>query len=196
MSAGKLASNLVLITGLALVAFGCARNMAPAVFIKPEMDLSLIRRVAVLPLDNLTREQMAHEKVRRILVSELLATGAFEVVDPGEVNRAVAELGAQAASGIKVEEIKRLGRSLNAQALLMGAVVEYGEIRSGAVSAPLVSLTLRMVEAERGTIIWSSNVSEGGIGLGTRFLGSSRDSISEATIKAIRKSIYTLFPGK
>ena len=196
MSVSRWPSNLVLSLGLALLAFGCARNVVSVSFLKPEIDLSLIRRVAVLPLDNLSREQMANEKVQRILVSELLATGAFEVIDPGEVNRAVAELGPPAAAGIKVEEVKRLGRSLNVQALVMGSVVEYGEVRSGAVSAPLVSLALRIVETERGAIIWSSSVSEGGITLGTRLLGSSRDTISEVTIKAIRKSIYTLFPGK
>src|SRR3989304_269438 len=121
MNGAKLHLIFFLIAGLALAASSCARQLAPPSFVKPEMDLSLIRRVAVLPLDNLTREQNAHEKVRRLLIAELLASGAFEIVDPGEVNRALAELGAQAAVGIKLDEIKRLGRRLTPPALALGA---------------------------------------------------------------------------
>jgi curli biogenesis system outer membrane secretion channel CsgG len=191
MNYRKFIYNFILIAGLSFNLFGCGGKVAPASFIKPEIDLSLIRRVGVLPLKNFSREQMAEKKVRRILISELLATGAFEVVDPGEVNRAVAELGGKGAVGIKIEEIKAMGRRLNVQALIMGAVVEYGYVTSGTAKAPLVSLSLRMVETEKGSIIWSTTVSEGGMGLGTRLLGASRDTISQTAIKAIRKGIYT-----
>lgn len=186
--------KIILILALVpLLIYGCAGSIAPASFIKPEMDLSLIRRVAVLRLDNFTRERMAHKKVRRILISEILATGAFEMVDPGLVNREMARLGSQVAAGMKVEEVKALGKRLDAQALIMGAVIEYGQVRSGAVSAPIVSLSLRMVETERGSIIWSCTVNQGGISWGTRLLGVSRDTISETTVKAVRKALNTLF---
>ncbi len=100
-------------------------------------------------------------------------------------------MGGQGSVGIKIAEINAMGRRLNVQAVIMGAVVEYGYVTSGPAKAPLVSLSLRMVETEKGSIIWSTTVSEGGMGLGTRLLGASRATISETVIKAIRKAIYT-----
>ncbi len=178
---------------LALLLFGCARPVPIASYKRPEMDLSLVRRLAVLPFDNLTREQFANEKVRRTFISELLATEAFEVVDPGEVARALADMGLQPGMALKVEEIKRLGKALNVQAVVMGSVTEYGEMRSGAVTAPIISFEARMVDTDRGGIVWSVSISEGGIGFGARLLGSTSDTISDLTAKATRKALDTLF---
>ena len=56
-------------------------------FLHENADLSTVRRVAVLPFENLTTDRFASERVRQIFVVELLSQGAFDVVETGEVNR-------------------------------------------------------------------------------------------------------------
>ena len=43
--------------------------------------------MAVLPLENLSGDRFASDRVRELLVTEMQALGIFEVVDVGEVNR-------------------------------------------------------------------------------------------------------------
>ena len=61
-------------------------------YTNPAADLSYIKRVAILPLHNFTRDNLAHEKIRDILETELLKLGEFEVVDRGEVDAVLKEL--------------------------------------------------------------------------------------------------------
>jgi hypothetical protein len=95
------------------------------------MDFGAIERIAVMPLSNLSREVTAGERVRDVLSSAILSTGAVYVLPPGEVTRAIARAGIASGSAPSVDEIVKLGQALKAEALLTGTVKEYGEVRSG-----------------------------------------------------------------
>src|SRR5215208_3068980 len=73
-------------TALVLVLAACR---GPAQYVNPNVDLSEMKTVAVLPFVNVSNDKVASEKVLRILVTELLATGEFDVVEPGAVVRAL-----------------------------------------------------------------------------------------------------------
>jgi TolB-like protein len=177
--------------GLALLSFlGCR---GPQAYIHPNVDLSFIQKVAVMPFANLTRDEFAGRKVKEVLIAELLLTGALDVIEPGEVNRVLAKEKIQSVSSLTAVQIKTIGKALGAQAILIGTVEEFGEIRSGSLSAPLVTIGLRMMDVESGTIIWSVNHSKGGFGIMMRLLGVGGGTISEVTTKVVREAIDTLF---
>src|SRR5512143_2757798 len=55
-------------------------------YVHPKYDFSLIQKIGVLPFENLTQDQQAPERVRKVVVSEILAAGVLDVVEPAQVN--------------------------------------------------------------------------------------------------------------
>ena len=170
---------------------GCGGN-APVYHIDPNVDFSFFKNVAVLPLDNLTNNKAAGEIVKQMVISELLASGLVDVVIPGEVMSAISELGIQNISSLNKNQIKALGNALNVEAVIMGSVEQYGEVRSGNMSAPEVTVTLMMAEIESGDIIWSITLSRGGLDFMARHFGAKSETMSEIVQGVIREAIQTL----
>jgi TolB-like protein len=171
---------------------GCAA-MPPATYVHPTYDFSLVKKVAVLPLDNLATDQTAGEKVRRVVITELLATGIVDVVEPGQVNRVLATLNIQNPTAMSPEDFKRVGTALRVQLLIVGSVESYERVQVGGVQAPEVTLTLRAVDVDSGTIVWSTSHTQGGATVAARLFGLTGDSLSEAARKAAHEAVATLF---
>jgi len=162
-------------------------------YIHPKYDFSLIQKVGVLPFENLTQDQQAGEKVRKIVVSELLAAGELDVVEPAQVNQALAQQQIQNISGISAKQIADLGKSLGVQAFIVGSVDTYERLNVGGGNFAEVAITLRALDAASGTIIWSTSKSAGGAGVVGRLFGFGGDTMYEATQKAVHKAVVTLF---
>ncbi|RMF93774.1 MAG: hypothetical protein D6736_01175 [Nitrospinota bacterium] len=174
---------------LSLVA--CARM--PDYYIHPTYDFSQIQRVAVLPLENLTSDPLAGEKVRKVVVSEFLAAGVVDVVEPGQVNYVLAQQGIDSVSSLSAEDFKQLGASLGVPALIVGSVETYERINVGGVFFPEVTITLRAIDTRSGTIIWSASRTGGGVGLAGRLFGLGSATMSETVQKTVREAVATLF---
>jgi hypothetical protein len=69
--------------------FGCAGKINTTKFTNPQFDFGFVDKIAVLPLENLSSDNQAGERATRILITELLASGAVDVVEPGEVRAAL-----------------------------------------------------------------------------------------------------------
>jgi hypothetical protein len=175
---------------LVLALTGCAR---PQAYIHPTYDFSLVKKVAVLPLENLTADQQAGERVRKTVVAELLAAGVVDVIEPGQVNRALNQMNLQSVSSISAEDVKKLGAALGAQALFLGSLDVYDRISLGGGSFPEITISLRAIDPATGTIVWSATHSGGGVGIVGRLFGFGGDSMSEATQKTVRAALQTLF---
>ena len=106
------------------------------------MDFGALRTVAVMPFRNLTRDQMAAERVRDIFSNSLLATGALYVIPAGEVARGIARAGIINASAPSDEEISKFVGVVKVDAVITGVVREYGEVRSGATSANVIAFSM------------------------------------------------------
>jgi len=171
---------------------GCHSRVPYNYYINPDIDLSFFKRVAVMPLDNMTSDKYAGEVVRNVLVNELLASGLVEVVMPGEVMAAVNELDIQNISSLNARQINALGKVLNVEAVIMGSVEKYGEVRSGNVSAPEVAISLMMADIGTGNIIWSVNINAGGAEFMARHFGARSKTMSETVITVVREAISTL----
>jgi hypothetical protein len=176
---------------LALTASACG-DRPTTTFIHPQADFGLINRVAVLPMENLTGEPTAGEKVRQLLIIELLSSGAVEVVDVGEVARGIraAKIGDPTSPG--TEEVRNLAAELDVQGLVAGSVQEFAEIRGSGARSTSVSMVFRLIETDAGQVIWSSSVSQSGAGAMVRLFGVGGDSPTERARRLIRKSLKTL----
>jgi TolB-like protein len=170
---------------------GCGTQ--PAIYVHPNYDFSAVKKVAVLPLENLSQDQNAGEKVRKIVVTEVLATGVVDVIEPGQVNRVLAAQNIQSIAAMSPEELKQVGKALGAQLLLIGSVEAYDRVSLGAIQAPEVTLTLRGVDAESGTVVWSASHTQGGATLAARLFGLTGDSLSEVARKTVHDAVGTLF---
>jgi len=165
--------------------FACGPGMR--YYANPAADLSYIKRVAILPLHNFTKADLAHEKIRDILETELLQLEAFEVVDRGEVDAVLRELRITSSSDISPSILKKISQKLNVQAVLTGAVDEYETERSGNISLSFVAVSLKLIE-----VIWQISSSEKGGGALTRLFGVGEKSLLEVGHILIRRCLKTL----
>ncbi len=170
---------------------GCTRGMRPTSFINTDYNFAFLERVAVLPLLNLSEDRQAGSRATRILITELLSTGAVDVVEPGETLAALNRI----TSGDPTpttEQIIALGKALNVQAVLQGSVAQSGTSRAGTVMIPVVTLDVHMLETESGQAIWAVTHTEKGGAAGAAILGTGSEPISQTTRRCARRLIKTL----
>jgi len=179
---------LLALCPLMIFSHGCG----PKPYVRPQTDVSKIRRIAVLPLENFTSDEYASEKMRRIVISELLSCNR-DVIEPGEVARLLRESKIKSLGSMKTSEVQDIGKALEVDALMMGSVEAFGIGRGVSVTYPEVTINLRLIETSSGHIIWSMRNTSGGADFWSRHLGSEGMSLSEAAGKAVRESIRTLF---
>ncbi|MEW6570411.1 MAG: hypothetical protein AB1390_04455 [Nitrospirota bacterium] len=159
---------------------------------KPKTDISEIKKVAVLPFENFTGDQFAGEKVRRIVITELLEKG-IDIVEPGEVTRHLKDLKVRSIGLMKINEIQDVGKALNADGVIVGSVETYGMSRGISVTYPEVTIFLRLLKTDSGDIVWSIRHTSGGPDFWTRHFGSEGPSLSETARKVVKEAVGTLF---
>ena len=189
MSRQHLCEKIVIAFLLILLA-GCATD---DVYFEENMDFGSLQSVAVVPFQNLTGQEEAAERVRDTFMGMLLATEAVYVVPTGEVARGISRIGRIPAEGLSTEQIKRLANILDAQAVITGVLREYGSVRSGTATANMISLSLQMIEANDGLVVWSASSTKGGISVWDRLFGGGGEPMSTVTKKAIDDLLDKLF---
>lgn len=144
-----------------LFAAGCSDGgPSSKVYVKTKDGTRL--RVAVLPFDNVSANQDAGRVMTNTVITYLLSTGAFDVVEPGVVNATLANEGVRITDGLTVDIGQRIQPKLNADAYIMGMVEEYGEVRIGPDTYPSVSFSARLVNARTTEILWAGTISKTG----------------------------------
>ena len=182
------------IIGLLLVvtsASACAKMTAD--YVHGKYDFSLVQKIAVFPLENLSQDQQAGERVRKIVVSEILAAGVLDVVEPAQVNQALAQQQIQNITGVSAKQIADLGKTLGVQAFVVGSVDTYERVNVGGGTFAEVAITLRALDVSSGSVVWSTSKSAGGAGVVGRLFGFGGDTMYEATQKAVHAAVVTLF---
>lgn len=180
----------ILLAGLTVL--GCSGNLPTTEFTNPRFDFGFIERVAVLPLEDLAGDRQAGVRATRILITEILAAGAVDVVEPGEV-QAVVDRVVRGRSGPSQKEVVELGRELGVQAVMVGSVAQSEVLRSGSVSVPVVTLDLHLLETETGAAVWAATHTERGSGAAAKWLGTGAEPISATTRKCIQNALRSLF---
>ena len=158
-----------------------------------DMDFGAIQSVAVMPFSNLSRDQMAGERVRDVFMTSLLATEGVYVLPAGEVARGIGLAGLMNPVAPSKEDIMKFGSIVKVDAVITGVLREYGEVRSGSSASNVISLSLQMMEIQTGKIVWAASVTKGGITLKERLLGGGGEPLNDVTKEAIDELINNLF---
>ena len=174
---------------LSITTCGCS---SPKYYVKPKTDIEKIKKVAVLPFENFTSDENAGEKVRRLVITELLLNG-IDVVEPGEVTKSLGELQVKSLRSIKVSDIQSIGKTLGVDAVMSGSVEALGTGKGVSVAYPEVSIQLMLLDVSSGGIIWSVQHTVGGASFWTRHFGSEGITLSEAARKAVKEAVSTMF---
>ncbi|MBU0673825.1 MAG: hypothetical protein KJ950_04210 [Proteobacteria bacterium] len=148
-----------LIYGLVLLALmaGCSGRFVSEEFLREDVDLEAISRIAVLPFQNNSNDLYASERSRNIAITQLLAMGVADVVDRGVVDSVMIEEVIDPTLPVDMINLKRLGQRLNVQAFLLGSVDLVDSTAAGSSKYPQVALTLRLVDAQASMIIWQAS---------------------------------------
>jgi hypothetical protein len=178
---------------LALCLTACASSSVPNSYVNPEFDFAAIRRVAVMPFANFSRDREAGERVRDMFANTLLSTGAVYVLPTGEVARGIARAGVLDPTAPSVEEVTRLAGIIGVDAVFTGTINEYGEVRSGSASATMISMIVQLIESQTSKVVWTASATKGGITIWDRLFGSGGKPMSDVTQDAVDELMDKLF---
>lgn len=174
--------------------YGCGGTTIK--YLNPTANFSYIKKVAVVPFSNFSDDRYAGEKVRNALTVELLSRHAFDVIEHGEVSKAlnlIREGGFEESKNIQMdkETVKMVGGKLGVQALLMGAVNDYSGGRGG-FAHNVVSISVKMIDTESGTVLWQASTSKVGGGVVRKMLGLEDVDMNILTNRAVKTVLDTL----
>ncbi len=131
------------------------RKGPPGVYRDPMMETDPPKRLAVLPFENGTERRGAALIVDDLMDVALFQAGRFELVDSGEVRRALQALGLAPYGAIDLDSLGKIGEALGADAVILGRVEEYNEgLRPGTSTSPSMALDARMLDVRTGRIVW------------------------------------------
>ncbi len=183
----------ILLLALAACA-GCATAGGGQVtYHDPNMDFGSLRSVAVMPFANLTPNTNAADRVRDVFITMLQATGAVYVLPPGEVGRGMSRTGLASPVAPTSEEAVSFAKIVKADAVIVGAVREYGEVRSGTTSSNVISVSVKLMEAQTGKVVWSASSTKGGVTTFDRLFGGGGEPINAVTEEAVKDLLDKLF---
>ena len=180
-------------SSLIIFLFACGPGSGLTYFHDPSMDFAAVRSVAVMPFENLSRDQLAGERVRDVFANSLLATGAVYVLPAGEVSRGITRAGILNPANPSSEEIEKFAGIIKVDALITGTVTEYGEVRSGTATANVVSMNVQMIEIQSRRIVWTASATRGGISIWDRLFGGGGEPMNDVIMEAVNDVLDKLF---
>lgn len=165
-------------------------------YVNPTANFSYIKKVAVLPFNNLSDDRFAGERIRNTLTVDLMSRGVFEVVEQGEVTKVLGvlfrEAGVEEGRAVPVdkETLKLIGEKLSIQAVILGSVDEYSS--SGYGGGGVVSLAMRMLDTNSGIVLWQAKTTETSKSILRKLIGIEEVDRSELTRNAVKSVLDTL----
>lgn len=119
------------------------------------------RRVAVLPLVNLTAYPHAGRIVGDLLTTEIYAQTRFEVMEETRLREALQGDAPEIEPVIDRAVALEVGRDLDVDTVIFGSVTEF-RYKRGLDEDPVVGINLRMLDVARDRILWAGSQSDGG----------------------------------
>ncbi len=172
---------------------GCAgTGSAPQTFVRENVDLGYITRVAVLPFANNTQDDFAAQRIRDITSTRILAMGIFDVVDRGVVDSGLREMAIDKDTPLDVPVVKLLGQRLGVQAFVYGTVNGIGENRQGSFTYPQVALTLELIDSESAQVLWRNSDTNSGYSLADRLFGLAPLDAFQVTVNLLNSMLATI----
>ena len=184
---------LLLISLSLLPAFGCSqKSSVTTTFVREDVDLTYITKVAVLPFVNNTNDEFSGQRIRDIASTQILAMGIFDVVGRGVVDSGLREMAIEPDTPLDVQLIKKLGRRLGVEGFILGTVNGVGDQRRGSFAYSEVSLSLELIDAESGLVLWRNSDTLSGYSLTDRLFGLDPLDSFQVTVDLLNKMFATI----
>ena len=137
-----------------LLILACAH--LPCYLDKKEMDR--VKKVAIFPFRNLTKNPHAREIVTQIFLAELGKSERFEVEELGNIVDFMVEQRLRIGANLDRPRLRVLRKRYKIDAVILGNILAFGEKDS----LPYINLTARMVTTDTGKIIWKAFIEKNG----------------------------------
>ena len=174
---------------------GCASGPSSYFRVKHFLPQRYVK-VGIIPFTNLTSARDADRKISYSLITHLLKSNYFDVIEMGEVRRAMKDAKVRKDEDPSLKNIKKIGELIGADVLLMGVVEEYkidaSTMMGEKIFVPEVSISARLVSTRDASIVWAANHHRRGDDRVTVFGMGRVDSISKLTDIIIKDTINSL----
>jgi len=177
----------VIISAMILSLSGCGSGSSSKAFLRENTSLAYIQTVAVLPFEGGGNAP----RIREFTMTQVLASGLFDVVDKGRVDNLLQQEAIAAAAPLDAATIRRLGQRLNVQAFILGSVKQDTDSR-GSASFTQVTMTLRLVDSETGTLLWQASGRGSGYSLADRLFGMAPKDSFQVTMDLLKDLFATI----
>ena len=133
----------------------CSSATTPYTYVRKNHDQPGVKKVAIFSFHNNTMIAEASKIVTGAFVASLVKTKKFKVEFPGNIKSFLVNERIIVRTGVDLDTIKRMGRRLGVDAVIMGRIEEFvgmEEKKRGVI--PVVSISSRMVDVRTGKILW------------------------------------------
>jgi len=177
----------IALAGMLLFLTGCGSGSITKSFLRKNASLGHIQAVAVLPFEGGGNAP----RIREFTMTQILASGLFDVVDKGRVDNLLQQEGIAGAAPLDAATIRRLGQRLKVQAFILGSVNQESQAQ-GSASFPEVTMTLRLVDCETGALLWQASGRGSGYSLANRLFGTAPKDSFQVTMDLLRDLFSTM----
>lgn len=142
---------------LAAVLSGCAGQASLHTRMMAKAEPEKICRVAVLPFDNLTREDQAGITAQRIFHGALVNSGHFEVRPEGDISLFLLRHRLLPGEPLQSLHFADLQEKLQIDAVIQGRLTKVGmDIGRGPDNVPVAAMQLNLYDVRHGQLILST----------------------------------------
>ena len=182
---------IIICACLTMLSFGCTHSSLKK-YTRPQIDFTKYNKIAVFPLENLTANEFSDEKIESLLIIDLLSRG-IDVIELGEVSSALRKSKVRSVRAIPVADVQKIGKSIKADAVIIGSVGTFAINKGISVSYPEVSMHLMLIDITSGDIVWSVWHTSGGPDFWTRHFGAEGATLDEVAKTVVKDAVDTLF---
>lgn len=187
---------VLLLLSLVLTVAGCGAKARSESFLRENVDIGFVKKVAVLPLENNSKDEYAPERVRDITITQILAMGLFDVIDKGVVDSVLREEAIDPGKPVDRQALRRIGQRLSVEVVMLGTIDLAAENRKGSMVYPELSLTLRLLEVQNGEVIWQGTGHGTGDSVWRRLFGLAAYDVFEVSLKVVKDLLAVIPAGK
>jgi TolB-like protein len=150
----------VFLLGLLMVV-GCG-SMTVRSSVKPfsseeAQQFSSIKKIAVLPFDNLTKQKDAEKLINALLTTEILNQDVFDSVeDVRYVASVMKMLKIKRTQILDRDLVLKMGETMRCEAVIVGEIDAYKIGKKD--DATDISISVTMLDTRSGDILWTANV--------------------------------------
>lgn len=169
--------NFSLSTLLILLSTGCGARVNSYIM-KDYYSIGKIEKVAVIGIRNSTGAPDIEKVVGELLITDLVKTGRYTVVERGEIEKIFKELSLDLSGTINQADMKKVGELAGVDAIFTGSVTQFESYKTDAPSklwfallhvgaaaftyfkatqAATIGVSLRMVDVTTGKVLWSGD---------------------------------------